>query len=178
LEFAAEAAQQILARWPHGIEKVPAERYDLTAFAKANQKEKGYAVPTELREIEDLRAQHQVRIVTEEEDGTGIDRLPKGVYGFTYSPAADNFPLFYKNNLNCYEAHKLPDGSALLVGYLNKEEASQLASNDKTRLLHLFPNPNENATELAILPMARVVGHEENSHRKGKGFEIQVAPEK
>jgi len=143
-------------------------------------------VPTELKEIEDLRTQHQLRRVTEEEDGTGIDRLPKGVYGFTYSPAADNFPLFNKQNLNCYEAHKLPDGSALLVGYLTKEEASRLASNEKTSVLHLFPtsvlhlfpNPNEKATELVTIPMARVVGHEENSQRKGKGFEIQVAPGK
>ncbi len=142
------------------------------------QKRKDERVPTELKVIEGLRTQHQLRRVTEEEDGTGIDRLPKGVYGFTYSPAADNFPLFKKRDLNCYEAHKLPDGSALLVGYLTKEEASQLASNEKTSVLHLFPNPNEKATELVTIPMARVVGHKENSQREGKGFEIHVAPGK
>lgn len=135
-------------------------------------------VPTELKEIEDLRTQHQLRRVSEEENGTGIDRLPKGVYGFTYSPAADNFPLFKKRDLNCYEAHKLPDGSALLLGYLTKEEASQLASNKKTSILHLFPDLNEKATELVIIPMAQVVGHKENSQREGKGFEIHVAPGK
>ena len=43
---------------------------------------------------EQLRAAHGVRLVTETEEGTGVDRLPGGVYGFTYSPGLPNAPLF------------------------------------------------------------------------------------
>jgi hypothetical protein len=132
------------------------------------------AVPTELKEIEDLRAQHQVRLVSEEEEGTGIDRLPNGVYGFTYSPAADNFPLFMKRGLNGYEAHKLLDGTAVLVGYLTQEEADKLESSQETNLLHLFADPSEKAGTLVILPMSRVTGHREHSQRGGTGLEVRV----
>jgi len=33
-----------------------------------------------------LRALHQVRSLTEAEEGNGIHRLPGGVYGSTYAP--------------------------------------------------------------------------------------------
>ena len=133
-------------------------------------------MPIETKEIEELRTKHQVRPVSDEEEGTGIDRLPSGVYGFTYSPAADNFPLFKKQDLNSYETHKLADGSAILIGYLTKEEAETLDTTKEPALLHLFHDPKDNAATLVTLPMARVAGHRENSQREGKGLEIRVVP--
>ena len=127
-----------------------------------------------MREIEDLRNRHQVRLVSDEEEGIGIDRLPRGVYGFTYSPAAENFPLFRKQDLNSYEAHKLPDGNAVLLGYLTREEADRLESAEEATVLHLFPNAKGEAGTLVILPRARVVGHREYSQREGKGLEVRV----
>ena len=41
-----------------------------------------------------VRVVHQVRLVADAEEGTGINALPNGVYGFTYSPALPNAPLF------------------------------------------------------------------------------------
>jgi hypothetical protein len=133
-------------------------------------------VPTEIKEIEELRTQHRVRLVTDEEEGTGINRLPGGVYGFTYSPAADNYPLFKKREINSYESHKLPDGSAVLVGYLTQEDADTLAAAKENALVHLFPNAKDQATTLVILPMSRVVGYKEHSQRAGTGLEIRVGP--
>jgi len=129
-----------------------------------------------MREMEDLRSRHQVRLVSDEEEGIGIDRLPRGVYGFTYSPAAENFPLFRKQDLNSYETHKLPDGNAVLLGYLTREEADRLESAEEATVLHLFPNAKGEAGTLVILPMARVVGHREYSQREGKGLEVRVGP--
>ncbi|HEX9725999.1 MAG TPA: hypothetical protein VGC53_17115 [Vicinamibacteria bacterium] len=131
---------------------------------------------TEVKEIEELRTQHQVRLVTDEEEGTGIDRLPSGVYGFTYSPAADNFPLFKKKEINSYESHKLRDGRAILIGYLTSEEVDKLNTSKKAVVLHLFPVPKEKATTLVIVPMARVLGHQEHSQRLGTGLELRVGP--
>jgi hypothetical protein len=133
-------------------------------------------VPTEVKEIEELRTKHQVRLVTDEEEGTGIDRLPKGVYGFTYSPAADNFPLFKKQEINAYESHKLPDGTALLIGYLTPREADTLETTKQSALLHLFPNAKNEAATLVTIPMTRVQSHKENSQRSGTGLEIHVGP--
>ena len=126
--------------------------------------------------MEDLRSRHQVRLVSDEEEGTGIDRLPGGVYGFTYSPAAENFPLFRKRDLNSYEAHKLPDGNAVLIGYSTREEADKLESAEEATVLHLFPNAKGDAGTLVILPLVRVVGHREYSQREGKGLEVRVGP--
>src|SRR6185436_6777088 len=41
-----------------------------------------------------LREAHQVRVVSEAEEGTGVNALPGGVYGFTYSPGLPSAPLF------------------------------------------------------------------------------------
>ena len=133
-------------------------------------------MPTETKEIEELRTKHQLRLVSDEEEGTGVDRLPGGVYGFTYSPAADNFPLFKKHEINTYETHKLPDGSAILIGYLTKEEADILGATKEAAVIHLFPGPQDNASTLVTLRMARVQGYKEHSQRTGTGLELRVGP--
>lgn len=133
-------------------------------------------MPTATKEIEDLRLQHKVRLVTDEEEGTGIDRLPAGVYGFTYSPAADNYPLFNKQEINAYESHKLADGSAVLVGYLTRQETDTLTTTKESAVIHLFPNPKGEATNLVVLPIARVQGVKEHSQRTGAGLELRVGP--
>ena len=38
---------------------------------------------------EQLRAEHKLRPVKSEEEGTAITKLPNGVYGFTYAPATE-----------------------------------------------------------------------------------------
>ena len=133
-------------------------------------------MPTATKEIEELRLQHKVRLVTDEEEGTGIDGLPAGVYGFTYSPAADNYPLFVKQEINTYESHKLPDGSALLLGYLIEEETDAFTTTKESTVIHLFPNPKDKATNLVIVPIARVQGVKEHSQRSGTGLELRVSP--
>ena len=64
-----------------------------------------------------LREAHRVRIVTDAEEGSGLNRLPNSVYGFTYSPGIDEAPLFTKRSFRSYEAHKLANGEVTLVGF-------------------------------------------------------------
>ena len=45
-------------------------------------------------EQEALRAAHGVRLVSGGEEGTGLNALPGGLYGFTYSPGLASAPLF------------------------------------------------------------------------------------
>ena len=128
------------------------------------------------KQLEELRAKNKVKVLTEEESGTGIDRLPSGVYGFTYSPLSDNFPLFKERDMRCYEAHKLPDGSALLLGFITQGESMQFEAGRESVTIHLFAEPTGEASLFVAVPTARVQSHTEHSQRGDKGLEVQVGP--
>ncbi len=127
-------------------------------------------------ERKSLRARHQLRTLTQEEDGQGIDHLPGGVYGFTYSPAEDNFPLFEKQELRSFEAHKLSDGSSHLVGFVDQGDSLKMETGRESVTVHLFAEPREEASCLVTIPLVRLLKHEEHSQRKGKGLELEVGP--
>lgn len=128
------------------------------------------------REFDAVRSANQVRELTEEESGTGVDRLPGGVFGFTYSPCEDNFPLFAQRDLRSFETHKLADGTVLLLGFLTPDDKKVFDDTTKKGTLHLFPEPKGDATLLVSLDTKRVLSHVENSARLGTGAEITVGP--
>lgn len=129
------------------------------------------------RQFEKARAAHALRPLTEDESGSGVERLPDGVYGFTYSPAEPNFPLFRQRDLRSFETHKLADSSVFLLGFLTAEEKTGFDASQAARLtLHLFPEPKGDAIHLASIPMNRVLSHVENSAREGKGLVLEIGP--
>ena len=77
---------------------------------------------------EALRLTHQVRIVAEDEEGTGVNALPGGVYGFTYSPGLASSPLFSVRRYRSYETHKLPSGVIYIIGFATPDEARALST--------------------------------------------------
>lgn len=127
------------------------------------------------RAVDAIRSAHQLRPLTEEESGDGVDNLPKGVYGFTYSPALENFPLFQARDLRCYEGHKLADGSVVLLGFLTAEDKQTFETTAEKATIHLFAEPTGDVDELVSVPMSRVLGHVEYSQRGGKGLELSVS---
>ena len=60
-----------------------------------------------------LRGTNKVRLVTEAEEGTGVNALPAGVYGFSYSPGLSSAPLFAVPRYRTFEIHKV--GAETLV---------------------------------------------------------------
>jgi hypothetical protein len=128
------------------------------------------------RAFEELRSSHRLRVLTDTEDGSSINRLPGGVFGFTYSPGEKDFPLFNDRDLRSFETHKLQDGTIFLLGFLTGAEAAAFTTAREPTSLHLFPEPKGEANELVRIPLKRIVSQVENSARKGRGFEIQVAP--
>ncbi|MGH9323191.1 MAG: hypothetical protein ACRD21_10865 [Vicinamibacteria bacterium] len=128
------------------------------------------------REFERLRAAHRLRALTKEESGSGVSRLPSGVYGFTYSPAEDSFPLFHDRDIRTYESHKLEDGSIFLLGFLTPEEKESFEKAQHKSIVHLFPEPKGGADQLVRVPLTRIVSHVESSQRKGTGLELTLAP--
>jgi len=127
------------------------------------------------RVVDEIRSARKLRPLTEDESGDGVDNLPKGVYGFTYSPALENFPLFKDRDLRCYEGHKLPDGSVVLLGFLTAKEKQTFENTAEKATIHLFAEPTGDVDELVSVPMNRVLGHVEYSQRGGKGLELSVS---
>lgn len=128
------------------------------------------------KQFEELRSKNHVRLVTDDESGNGIDRLPGGVYGFTYSPAESNFPLFIDRTLRCYEAHKLSDDTAVLLGFVAQGDSLKMEAGRESVTVRLFPEPQEEAGLLVSIAMVRVLSRVEHSQRGGKGLELEVGP--
>ena len=124
-----------------------------------------------------LREEHGVRPLTEEEEGTGIDQLPEGVYGFTCAVGQWDAPLFRKKIFLSYEMHKRRDGSPVLVGYVSPEDAERMKPREGVVTIHLFPDRQEGATELVSIPLERVRRHRQHSERTGRGLELELEPE-
>src|SRR5688500_9949663 len=77
---------------------------------------------------EALRASHRVRIVNTEEEGAGVNALPAGVYGYSYSPGLPNAPLFATRRYRSFEIHKAPGGEVFVIGFATAAAARELSS--------------------------------------------------
>jgi hypothetical protein len=66
---------------------------------------------------EQIRIGHGVRLVKADEEGTGVNALPAGVYGFTYSPGLPNAPIWAVRRFRTYETHKLANGEIFVIAY-------------------------------------------------------------
>src|SRR5687767_1031117 len=74
------------------------------------------------------RVAHQVRLVSDAEEGNGVNALPGGVYGFTYSPGLQSAPLFAVRRYRSYETHKLPSGEVFVIGFAKADAARELST--------------------------------------------------
>jgi hypothetical protein len=125
---------------------------------------------------EALRALHQVRPLTTEEEGTGVDRLPRGVWGYTHSPAVENAPLFSRKLFYNFEVHKASDGEVYLIGFLRPDIAAVVETNPQALDLRLFPVPQDDAVTPVSILVSRLVRHKEQSFRDAQGLELQLLP--
>ena len=102
-----------------------------------------------------LREAHRLRPLTPLEEGTGLEQLPGGVYGFTHSPAAGNAPLFATPTRHSFEVHRLQK-SAVLLAYVDRQAAGILehAPGDFKILAHPFPR--EDAPVLVAIEWSRL----------------------
>src|SRR5688500_4176485 len=92
---------------------------------------------------ESLRETDHVRIVTVEEEGSGVNALPPGTYGFTYSPALPNAPLFATRRYRSYETHKLASGEVFVIGFATADVAQQLATAAGELTVVIQPEPDD-----------------------------------
>ena len=124
---------------------------------------------------ESLRRAHGVRLVVDAEEGAGVNALPEGVYGFTYSPGLTNAPLFATRRFRSYEIHKHA-GDVFIVGFMTAEAAEKMSSAAEDVTINLRPEPDADATVLVKVPYSRIHNHRQYAAPNQDGFTMMVRP--
>jgi hypothetical protein len=125
---------------------------------------------------ETLRTVHQVRLVEAAEEGTGINALPAGVYGFTYSPGLPNAPLFAVRRYRSYELHKLASGDIFIIGFTTRDAVNLLSSALTDVTVQVQPEPEGDANVLVTVPYSRIRQHRQYAMPNQHGFAVSVMP--
>ena len=123
-----------------------------------------------------LRLTHQVRIVSDAEEGHGVNALPGGIYGFTYSPGLANAPLFAERRYRTYEIHKLPSGDVFVIGYVQAEVARELSTATREMTVQVHPQAAEGFETLVTIPYTRIRQHRQYAAPNQDGFTVTVLP--
>ena len=128
----------------------------------------GGAVP---REILKLRHKHQLRPLTEREEGKKIEELPDGIYGFSmcsvvtlHAMRGDTFALEIQKH----------DGIIFYVGYASGEEIEQYLTRQKNFHILTSPHPRKGASSLFEIPVEFVSKCEERTVGDGYLFDLFV----
>ena len=114
--------------------------------------------------------------MSEAEEGTGVNALPGGVYGFTYSPGLANAPLFAVRRFRTYEIHKLPGGDVFVVGFAKSDVARELSTAAAEMTLQVHPQPEHGFETLVTIPHARIRQHRQYAAPNQDGFAVTVVP--
>ena len=122
-----------------------------------------------------LRGANKVRLVSDAEEGTGVNALPTGVYGFTYSPGLTSAPLFAVRRYRTFEIHKIP-GDTLIIAFATADDAGRLASNDEEITVRLQPQPEDGRESLVQIPYSRIKQHRQYAAPNQHGFTVTVLP--
>jgi hypothetical protein len=123
---------------------------------------------------ERLRRAHGVRLVTEAEEGTGVNQLPDGVYGFTYSPGLPNAPLFAVKRYRSYEIHKRAGGEALVIAFGDLDTARRIASTSEDANVRVQPDFTDAAGVLIEIPYSRIRHHRQYAAPNQDGFLVTL----
>jgi len=133
-----------------------------------------YANTPSTLDQQSLRTTHNVRVVTAAEEGTGVNVLPAGVYGFTYSPALPNAPLFAERRFRSYETHKIADGEIYVIGFANVETAAAIESAGHEQTIQIQPEPDDTASILVKVPYSRIRHHRQYAAPNQHGFTVTI----
>ena len=129
----------------------------------------GNTVP---KEVLRLRRKHQLRPLTEREDGTRIQDLPNGIYGFSMcsvivlrATRGDTFSLEIQKH----------DGIVYYVGYASDEDIEKYLTRQKNFHILTSPHSTKGALSLFEIPVEFVSKCEERPVRDGYLFDLFVA---
>jgi hypothetical protein len=125
---------------------------------------------------EALRTVHHVRLVDDAEEGTGVNALPDGVYGFTYSPGLSNAPLFAVKRYRAFETHKLASGEVFIIGFITRDTHRLMTDSISDVTVQIQPEPDASADTLVAIPYSRIRQHRQYSAPNQHGFAVTLKP--
>lgn len=122
--------------------------------------------------VAELRQQHHLRPLTELEDGTKAQELPKGVYGFSTCGVVS---LSTKRDQTLsLEIHKHDDGILYYVGYASDEHIAKYLAREKNFHILMSPYPQEKTSSLLIIPVDFISKCEVRSLRDDYLFDLFI----
>jgi len=124
------------------------------------------------REVLELRHAHQLRRLTEREDGTKIQDAPNGTYGFSMCKVESLSAK--RGNVFSLEIHKHHDGIVYYVGYATGEDIEKYLTRQKNFHIPTFPHASEKASSLFEIPIEFVSKCEERPVKDGGVFDLYV----
>jgi len=128
----------------------------------------GNAVP---KEVLRLRHKHQLRPLTEREEGTKIEELPEGIYGFSMCSVVALRAT--RGNTFSLEIQK-HDGIIFYVGYASDGEIDQYLTRQKNFHILTSSHPRKGASSLFDIPVEFVSKCEERPVEDGYLFDLFV----
>ena len=133
----------------------------------------GNAVPNEILR---LRHKHQLRPLTKREEGTRIQDLPNGIYGFSKCSVVELRAM--RGDTFSLEIQK-HDGIIFYVGYDSDEEIEQYLTLQKNFHILTSPHPRKGASSLFDIPIEFVSKCEERPDGDGVLFDlfVKIIPE-
>lgn len=135
-----------------------------------------YSTPADAAGQERLRAEHRVRLVTDAEEGTALNALAAGVYGFTYSPGLPNAPLFAVRRYRSYEIHKVAGSETFIVAFADPDTARQIDTSSTEVSCRVHPDAADAATVLVKIPYARIRQHRQYAAPNQDGLAVTLIP--
>ena len=123
------------------------------------------------QEVLRLRHEHQLRPLTEREEGTKIEELPDGIYGFSMCRVVALRAT--RGNTFSLEIQK-HDGIIFYVGYASDEEIDQYLTRQKNFHILMYPHPRKGASSLFDIPVEFVSKCEERPAGDGYLFDLFV----
>lgn len=129
--------------------------------------------PPDGGERETIRMRNGVRLIGPGEEGLPLDRLPGGVYGFSYSPATGAIPLFARHALGSFEIHKPASGPPHMLGYLAVQEAEAF-ERAELQDVRLYPEPYGTSRTLLAVPGDRIVRAKGPSRSDGNYLSLTI----
>lgn len=105
----------------------------------------------------------------------GVNALPVGVYGYTYSPGLPNAPLFAVRRFRSYETHKL-GSDVYVIGYADVDTAVQVASALDSISIRVRPEAASEADVIVQIPYSRIRQHRQYAAPNQDGFAVTLVP--
>ena len=127
------------------------------------------AVPKDMLE---LRHAHQLRRLTEQEDGIKIQDAPNGTYGFSMCKVESLTAK--RGNTFSLEIHKHQDGIVYYVGYASDEDIEKYLARHKNFHIQTSPHTGDKASSLFEIPIEFVSKCEERPVKDGVLFDLYV----